>query len=77
MGVRGIEVLNLPGIVGVFSRVDRYDTFSRNTTLADGTNDHVSGHVHPLIDTRPAVQMTAFAYNRITRPIEADAALKD
>ena len=56
---------DLPWVFIVLFSVDRNDTICWYTTLADGTHHGFSWLVHPSVNARPAIQVSAFTHDRL------------
>ena len=56
-------LLLFPWIIIIFLCVYWYDWFFWYATFADRTDHHITRLVHPGVDARPTVQMTALAHN--------------
>ena len=62
---RNLLLLRLlfPRIIIIFLRVNRYDRFLWDAAFADRADHNIARLIHPSVDARPTVQVTAFADN--------------
>ena len=69
-------LLLFPWIITIFLSVNWYDWFLWDTAFAYWADHNIARLVHPGVDARPTVQMSAFAHDRLLSLFKANITLE-
>ena len=76
LGKMDLSSVNLPWVFSIASSVDGYHGVGRDARFAHGADHNFSWLLHPRIDARPAVQMSALADHRFLGSAQTNIALE-